>query len=767
MALTSRWAGFRWGPVPLVGNQLQVLPVRAPYDSRAEAPQPLGLVGAHRSRRIGSGSEFSGIRPFQAGDRLRRINWRVSLRARNLHVVTARAEEDTGVLLVIDALADHGHSGGMGGAASSLDVTVRAGAALAEHHVRRGDRVSLRVIGPRRVSVVGFGTGERHLRNLLGRLSMVGPGEPRTFGREKPFFGVTGGTVVIVLSPMLSDAVATATATLVRRGLPLVVIDTLPGGMALEVAEGTDPAVADLAWRMRLLERDQVLARLSSHRMSRRGLAGCRHRRRRDAPPRPARAAAPGACQVIRDWTPGQWALRATVVAGIMVALLATGLRGVWPAWWFVLLVAGLAIAFSLVPEAPMGTVATGLVLAWWGFAFRDGPHPQALLAAAGLLTAHLAAVLAAYGPRDLPLDPATVRLWAVRGAVVFLAAPAVFAVAILLRGQPEPVGIWVAGLAAALVTTVAAGILLTASGAGAVMRIDPEEYVELVLTCVEQIPRGRVSTYGAIAEAVGEVAGGGGPRQVGSIMASYGGPVPWWRVVRADGSLPPSHQGEARQAYLEEGTPLRPSGNVDIARALWRPRLDRPGPLTRGDPSTQPAQVGRRLAQLQDPALPRHADHGEHRAGQADQHPLRQFAGVRRDLAEDEQTADEPADRQRCAPAELRAGQHQAEARQAEQYRPQAHRVGQDPEQRRNRGEGQAGHQHGGTGPWPALEPVQRGHDEDHRRRQGVGLRSLDAEVGEPHPGGRGQEGASRPGEDPALLVYDGCSRSRARPPR
>ena len=111
-------------------------------------------------------------------------------------------------------------------------------------------------------------------------------------------------------------------------------------------------------------------------------------------------------------------------------------------------------------------------------------------------------------------------------------------------------------------------------------MRIDAEEYVELVLTCVEQIPRGRVSTYGAIAEAVGEVAGGGGPRQVGAIMASYGGPVPWWRVVRADGSLPSSHQGEARQAYLEEGTPLRPSGNVDIRRALWRPRLRSRGRL-------------------------------------------------------------------------------------------------------------------------------------------------------------------------------------------
>jgi hypothetical protein len=167
---------------------------------------------------------------------------------------------------------------------------------------------------------------------------------------------------------------------------------------------------------------------------------------------------------VTRGWTPGQWALRATVVAGVLVALLATGLLGVWPAWWLVVLVAGLAVAFALLPEAPMGTVATGLVLVWWGVAFRDGPHLQALLATGGLLSAHVAAVLTGYGPRDLPPDPATVRLWVVRGAVVFLAAPAVLVVAILLRGRPEPVGIWVAGLAAALVTTVAAGLVLTGS---------------------------------------------------------------------------------------------------------------------------------------------------------------------------------------------------------------------------------------------------------------------------------------------------------------
>jgi alkylated DNA nucleotide flippase Atl1 len=109
-------------------------------------------------------------------------------------------------------------------------------------------------------------------------------------------------------------------------------------------------------------------------------------------------------------------------------------------------------------------------------------------------------------------------------------------------------------------------------------MALDRDLYVELVLQCVEAVPRGRVTTYGAVAEVVGAVVGGGGPRVVGSVMARNGAPVPWWRLVRADGSLPPSHQDQARQAYLEEGTPLRPSGSVDIRAAFWRPPALDPG---------------------------------------------------------------------------------------------------------------------------------------------------------------------------------------------
>ncbi|GBQ00524.1 DNA-binding protein [Streptomyces spongiicola] len=99
-------------------------------------------------------------------------------------------------------------------------------------------------------------------------------------------------------------------------------------------------------------------------------------------------------------------------------------------------------------------------------------------------------------------------------------------------------------------------------------------EYAERVLGVAEHIPPGRVMTYGDIAEWLGE----GGPRQVGRVMALYGGAVPWWRVVRSDGALLPGHEPRALRHYRAEGTPLRqaPPGAVghvprlDMRRARW-----------------------------------------------------------------------------------------------------------------------------------------------------------------------------------------------------
>ncbi|WP_311037414.1 MGMT family protein [Streptomyces luomodiensis] len=99
-------------------------------------------------------------------------------------------------------------------------------------------------------------------------------------------------------------------------------------------------------------------------------------------------------------------------------------------------------------------------------------------------------------------------------------------------------------------------------------------EYAERVLEVAELIPSGRVMTYGDVAEWLEQ----GGPRQVGRVMALYGGAVPWWRVVRADGVLLPGNELSALEHYREEGTPLRQAAcsseghvpRIDMARARW-----------------------------------------------------------------------------------------------------------------------------------------------------------------------------------------------------
>jgi methylated-DNA-protein-cysteine methyltransferase related protein len=100
------------------------------------------------------------------------------------------------------------------------------------------------------------------------------------------------------------------------------------------------------------------------------------------------------------------------------------------------------------------------------------------------------------------------------------------------------------------------------------------EEYAEAVLDLVERIPRGRVMSYGAIAEEIGRTLHRGGPRQVARVLALEGGSVPWWRVVTASGGLPPGHQLRARSELLQERCPMHGErgDRVDMNQAMWRP---------------------------------------------------------------------------------------------------------------------------------------------------------------------------------------------------
>ena len=93
-----------------------------------------------------------------------------------------------------------------------------------------------------------------------------------------------------------------------------------------------------------------------------------------------------------------------------------------------------------------------------------------------------------------------------------------------------------------------------------------------LLLTVAQAAARlnvGRTTLYGLIADHLASAGHRGGARHVGKVMSLEGAAVPWWRVVRADGSLPPHLVVDAQREWAREKTPVK-RGRVDVAAALW-----------------------------------------------------------------------------------------------------------------------------------------------------------------------------------------------------
>lgn len=259
VAATSPWGAYRWVQRRTDGDQpMTVLPRPTTFSATSQPVAKAGLVGLHRSPRQGSGNEFAGIREFQPGDRLRRIHWKQSLRTGSLHVTATWADHDRHVVLMVDALNDIGDSDGIDGRASSLDTAFRAAGAIAAHHLDTGDRVALMVMASNRLHRLAPGNGRRHLDRMLRMMAAVEVGKGgHDDGRLPP--GLGSGALVVVLSPLVSAAALQRAFDLARHGHAVVVIDCMPPDITRNTF--TDPR-DQIAWRIRLLERERELRRV-------------------------------------------------------------------------------------------------------------------------------------------------------------------------------------------------------------------------------------------------------------------------------------------------------------------------------------------------------------------------------------------------------------------------------------------------------------------------------------------------------------------------
>jgi uncharacterized protein (DUF58 family) len=274
-----RWGGHVIGPVHVrARDPIGLLAWEATYDARRPlrvypreetlrrllTPRETQVfAGNEVARRKGEGIEFADIRPFAHGDLVRRINWRASARrgtAGELWVNEAHPERNVDVILFLDSFAE-ARLGGEG----TLDLAVRATAALAARYVDRRDRVGLISFGGiLRWLLPGMGIVQRYriVDALLDTEIVLS-----YYWKEIdviPRRTLPPSALVIALTPLIDERTVNALLDLRGRGFDLAVIDVSPVPFTREPADDLD-LVAYRIWQLR---RDAL-----RHRYERAGVA--------------------------------------------------------------------------------------------------------------------------------------------------------------------------------------------------------------------------------------------------------------------------------------------------------------------------------------------------------------------------------------------------------------------------------------------------------------------------------------------------------------
>jgi uncharacterized protein (DUF58 family) len=207
-----------------------------------------GLTGSHSARRPGDGGDLHDVNLFAAGDRLRRIDWRVTARRSGqgmgqkpgqlseLYVRRTFATADATVFLIVDSRDEVGPDVASWGnwgelrpdESTSLDIARHAAASLARHYLAAGDRVGLEDLGEQRRPIAPAG-GNSHLQRLLHQLALARPvGEPRPYKRPPH---IPSGALIIVFSTFLDDEAARMAALWRHSGHRVLAVDVLPALM--------------------------------------------------------------------------------------------------------------------------------------------------------------------------------------------------------------------------------------------------------------------------------------------------------------------------------------------------------------------------------------------------------------------------------------------------------------------------------------------------------------------------------------------------------
>jgi uncharacterized protein (DUF58 family) len=180
------------------------------------------MHGQHRSMRKGSSTDFAQHRPYQPGDDLRRIDWRLLGRTDRFYMKEFEADTNASVMFALDSSAsmDYGSKG-----VTKYDYGRYLIASLAWLSQQQGDRIGLVTFTSDLVAVVP--PSARHLQLLLhtlGRAKAEGAGTLSGPAQRLAHMTSRAGILVLVTDCYESPAELGRAADALRmRGQDLIV----------------------------------------------------------------------------------------------------------------------------------------------------------------------------------------------------------------------------------------------------------------------------------------------------------------------------------------------------------------------------------------------------------------------------------------------------------------------------------------------------------------------------------------------------------------
>jgi uncharacterized protein (DUF58 family) len=244
--LVHEWTIERKLPLKVYPHGETLRRLLRPLDTQA-------FAGNQVPRARGEGIEFADLRPFEPGDRVRRINWRATARRGEPWVTETHPERNSDVVIFLDTflearLVDE----------STLDQAVGAAGALARHYLAEKDRVGLVSFG----GVINWLTASSGLVQLYRVLDSLLDAEIFLSYAWKdidllPVRTLPPKALVLALSPLLDERAVGALLDLRARGFDLAVIEISPVPYAAPGKRRLD----ELAWRLWLLRREALRSR--------------------------------------------------------------------------------------------------------------------------------------------------------------------------------------------------------------------------------------------------------------------------------------------------------------------------------------------------------------------------------------------------------------------------------------------------------------------------------------------------------------------------